>query len=142
MQIYIDCDHRGIELCDYLYANLKNLGYPIQYINLDKANPYPIITANAIKYVKEDNRLILICGTGIGCSIVANRYYKIYAIPCYDVETAARFRRMNKGNVLCLGAEVTDKQVALSICKTFLSTDFDENAQNRITMIDNWAGGI
>ncbi len=68
---------------------------------------------------------ILICGTGIGMSITANRNPAIRAGLCKDVETATLTRQHNNANVLCLGARVTSTEDIIEITKTFLNTDFE-----------------
>ena len=68
---------------------------------------------------------ILVCGTGIGMSMAANRRPKIRAGLCKDVETAKLTRQHNNANVLCLGARVTDKHSIEPIVQAFISTDFE-----------------
>lgn len=135
--IYIACDHGGYELKEYLkdnIENLKDLG-PTEYKSKDD---YPVYAKKLTKKVlkDKDNIGILICGTGIGMSIVANKIRGINAALCSDVFSAKYARMHNHSNVLCLGARVLGKGLALEITKNFLATDF-ENAKRikrRISM--------
>jgi len=72
----------------------------------------------------ECQRGILVCGTGIGMSIAANRNRKIRAANCFDVQTAKLSREHNNANVLCLGARVLEMDTALRMVTTWLETEF------------------
>ena len=73
----------------------------------------------------EHERGIIICGSGIGISIAANRYPKVRAALCTSVEMAQLSRQHNDANVLALGERITDKDLALEIVETFLNTEFE-----------------
>lgn len=81
---------------------------------------------------------ILICGTGIGIGIVANRYAKIRAATCHDVTTARLARAHNNANILCLGARVIGLQVALDCVDAFLETPFEGGRHQR--RVDKFGG--
>lgn len=142
MSIYLDGDHRGKKLCRVLLSRLQEDNYNISFIDMDDSYPYPCIVANAVKHIRDEkDKLILICGTGIGCSIVANKFNGVFAIPCYDLKTCYNFRHSNNGNALCLGAEVTDEEAAYNICKVFLTTSFNEESRKRIDCINTICRG-
>ncbi len=67
---------------------------------------------------------ILVCGTGIGMSIAANRYRHIRAANCFDIQTAKLSREHNNANILCLGARVLETDIAMQMVTTWLETEF------------------
>jgi len=139
MKIYIDCDHHGLglkqEIIAYFYQQ------DIQFIDLDLGidKPYPIIANNLAKKIQETNnsRGILICKTGIGMSIVANKQYGVYANNCNSSQECVLFRKINNGNVLCLGAQFLSIQKAIDLCELFIQTEFDNNNSCRIELIES-----
>jgi ribose 5-phosphate isomerase B len=130
MKIAIGSDHGGfdlkqevvkflktikeIELVDYGAANKDSVDYP----------DYAKMVAESVSSGKQD-RGILICGTGIGMSITANRYPKVRAALCHDHFTAQMSRLHNDANILVMGERVIGKGVALEIVKTWLETKFE-----------------
>ena len=98
---------------------------------------YPIIAkAVAEKVLETGNKGILICGTGIGVSITANRYNGIRASHCTDTFTARMTRMHNNSNILCLGERITGVGLALDIVDVWLKTEFEGGRhQKRIDMI-------
>jgi ribose 5-phosphate isomerase B len=87
------------------------------------------------------DRGILICGTGIGMSMAANRFKSIRAALCHELFTAAMSREHNDANVLCLGARVVGPGLILEIVRTWLTTEFAGGRhQNRIAMFSTAAG--
>jgi len=128
MIIAIGSDHGGFELKERVSVLLKNLNHEIidtGCYSMDSVD-YPLYAeAVSAKIVAgKCDTGILICGTGIGMSIAANRYRKIRAALCHDDFTARMSREHNNANILCLGARVTGDGVALDIVKTWLSTEF------------------
>ena len=88
---------------------------------------YPDFGASAAKKVSEGeyDRAVLICGSGIGMSIVANKFPRVRASLCHDVQAAMMTREHNDSNVLCLGADVVSEELAQEILKTWLETKFE-----------------
>ncbi len=129
MKLAIGCDHGGFELKEEILTFLKSVA------NLDVTD-YGTMDGNSVDYpdyakkVSESvasgtiDRGILICGTGIGMSIVANRYPNIRAALCHDHFTAQMSREHNDANILVMGERVVGKGVALEIVKTWLDTEF------------------
>ena len=125
--IIIGSDHGGFNLKQEIVAHLKKLGYQVSDLgcySLDSCD-YPVIAkAVAKKVLEENSRGILICGTGIGVSIAANRFNGIRASHCTDTFTARMTRMHNDSNVLCLGERITGQGLALDIVDIWLNTEF------------------
>jgi ribose 5-phosphate isomerase B len=128
MKLLIASDHAGFDLKEFLVAELTKLNFSIKNLGCHSALEsvdYPDFAKKMCEQNKQDDVGILICGSGIGMSISANRFKKIRAALCLDEEMARLSRAHNDANVLCLGARFTDKSLALKITKIFLSTKFD-----------------
>jgi ribose 5-phosphate isomerase B len=128
-RIAIGCDHRGLALKQVIMPFLQNSGHSYQDFgcyNTDSVD-YPDIAQKVGEAVASGNfdQGILICNTGIGMSIAANKIKGIRAALCCDVSAAQRARQHNDANVLCLRGEDIDTESALEIVKTFLATDFE-----------------
>jgi ribose 5-phosphate isomerase B len=126
-RIAIGCDHRGFALKELIMPFLQNTGHNHQDFgcyNTDSVD-YPDIAQKVGEAVASGNfdQGILICNTGIGISIAANKIKGIRAALCCDVFAAQRARQHNDANVLCLKGEDIDIELALEIVKTFLATD-------------------
>lgn len=136
MTVYMDRDHNAVDFADELYAKLSS-EYNIHYLKSSIDLPYPVIAHSlAQKVSSSDNALgILICKTGIGMSIVANKVGGIYANNCNTVKECKQFKSCNNGNVLCLGAANLSVAHAEKICKAFLDTDFIVKHAGRIELI-------
>jgi ribose 5-phosphate isomerase B len=128
-RIAIGCDHRGFALKERIMPFLQNAGYSYQDFGCYNTAPvdYPDIAQKVGEAIASGNsdRGILICQTGIGMSIAANKIEGIRAALCCDVFAAQRARQHNDANVLCLRGENIDTESALEIVKTFLATDFE-----------------
>lgn len=127
-EIIADLQKKGIEYKDYGCYEEKSCDYPV----------YAKKVANAI-LAGECEKGILICGTGIGISITANKIKGIRAALCHDVFSAQATREHNDANILAMGARVVGPGHALMIVDTFLNTEFsnDERHINRINQIES-----
>jgi len=138
-KIIIGSDHGGYKLKTEIYDNLKTLGYDIVDLGCYAMTScdYPEIAAAVAKEViKTGQKGILVCGTGIGMSIAANKYDGIRAALCNDVYSAKMSRKHNDANILCLGQRVTGNGLALEIVENWLNTEFEGGRhQRRIDMI-------
>jgi ribose 5-phosphate isomerase B len=141
--IALGSDHGGFSLKQEIIAYLKeqNLEYKDYGCFNEEACDYPIYgkaVANAI-VSGECDKGILICGTGIGISIAANKIKGIRAALCHDCFSAEATRLHNDANILAMGARVVGPGHALKIVDTFLSTEFsgDERHKNRISLIED-----
>jgi ribose 5-phosphate isomerase B len=129
-KILIASDHAGFALKQFLIEELKKLQFEILDLGCDSAEKsvdYPDYAQKLSKKITKKNQLrgILICGSGIGISIAANRFKHIRAALCHDAKATKLARAHNDANVLCLGARVITNKSALSIVKAFFSTEFE-----------------
>ena len=128
-RIAIGCDHRGLALKELIMPFLQNAGYSYQDFGCynTESVDYPDIAQKVGEVVASGNfdQGILICNTGIGISIAANKIKGIRAALCCDVFSAQQARQHNDANVLCLRGENIDNESVLEIVKTFLVTDFE-----------------
>lgn len=129
MKIGIGCDHAGLELKNEIIRLLSGLGIEcIDYgTNSPESVDYPDFgekVSEAVSSGKID-RGILICGTGIGMSIVANKFPRVRASLCNDLFTAQMSRRHNDANILVLGGRIVGKDLAKAIVRTWMETPFE-----------------
>ncbi|NLY11610.1 MAG: ribose 5-phosphate isomerase B [Firmicutes bacterium] len=129
MKIAIGSDHGGFLLKNALIEELKQKGYNIEDFGTytEESCDYPDIAKVVAKKVAkgEFTRGILICGTGIGMSIAANKTPGIRAALCHDVYSAQMTRRHNDSNILCLGERVIGPGLASLIVETWLTEEFE-----------------
>jgi ribose 5-phosphate isomerase B len=127
--IAIAADHAGVELKTLLIKELNALGFtPLDLgTHSTESVDYPDYGHAMAKTIKEGdaNRGILICGTGIGISIAANRHDHIRAALCHNALEAKLTRKHNDANVLALGARMIGTEIAKDILRHFLSTEFE-----------------
>jgi len=130
MKLAIGADHGGFVLKQEIVNYLKKIAN-IEVIDYGTSGPdsvdYPDFGRKVAEAVSNGtaDRGILICGTGIGMSMVANRYPKVRAALCHDHFTAQMSRLHNDSNVLCMGERVIGRGVACDVVKTWLETDFE-----------------
>jgi len=129
MHVALGCDHRGLELKGTITGLLTELGHDCEDFGCYSSEPvdYPDVAqrvAEAVASGKSDHG-ILICSSGIGMSIAANKVRGIRAALCYDVFSAGRARQHNDANILCLGEETIAQGLALDIVKAYLVTTFE-----------------
>ena len=128
MKIAVGCDHGGLDLKDVVKSVLKDLGHEIddQGCNSSESVDYPNFARAVSLLVSEGKceRGILICGTGIGMSMAANRIPGIRAALCHEMFSARMSREHNDANVLCLGARVIGPGLAAEVVRTWMTTDF------------------
>ena len=139
-RIAIGCDHRGFALKQLIVPFLQNIGYDTQDFGCYGTDSvdYPDIAQKVGEAVASGSfdTGILICSTGIGMSIAANKIKGIRAALCCDTFTAQRARQHNDANVLCIREENVDNEAALEIVKTFLAADFEGGRHlRRVTKI-------
>ncbi|OGO60947.1 MAG: ribose 5-phosphate isomerase B [Chloroflexi bacterium RBG_19FT_COMBO_48_23] len=129
MHIALGCDHRGLKLKQAIMSLLTDLGHDYQDFGCYGSDPvdYPDIAkqvAEAVASGKFDHG-ILICSSGIGMSIAANKIKGIRAALCCGTLSAERARQHNDANVLCLGENTLEQASSLDIVKVYLSTTFE-----------------
>lgn len=129
-KIYIACDHAGFEIKEYIKKILADKGYEVLDLGThsNERTDYPDYAKSLCESITPHNpqtKGILICGSGIGMSIAANRYTHIRAALCKDSQMAELSRAHNDANVLCLGARITAKDKLSGILNAFLTTEFE-----------------
>ena len=138
--IAIASDHAGFELKAALKGELAEMGYAALDLGTESSASvdYPDF-ADRLAAALKDGRAkagVLICGTGIGISIAANRHRHIRAAVVHDVTAIRMTRRHNDANVLCLGARLIGADVAKDCLKVFLGTEFEGGRhQNRVAKL-------
>ncbi|MCX8082760.1 MAG: ribose 5-phosphate isomerase B [bacterium] len=128
MRIGIGSDHAGFELKEFLKGELKKEGYEVfDYgTKIKKSVDYPDFAEKLAKGIqnKDIEMGILVCGTGIGMSIIANKFKGIRAARCCTIQDAVLARQHNNANVLTLGGRLLGNELAIEITKAFLETPF------------------
>jgi len=145
-KIIIGSDHGGFDLKEQLITILQENEYEISDAGCFDNNSvnYPDIARQVSKSIAKGDfsRGILVCGTGIGMSIAANRFQNIRATLCHDHLTARMSREHNNSNILVLGGRVLGPETAKEILTTWLNTDFEGGRhQMRCEMIDDKSPG-
>jgi len=129
MRIAVGSDHRGVELRRRILALLASLGEEVIDVGTDSLEPvdYPDIAAAVALRVsrKEVDRGILICGSGLGMCIAANKFPGVRAAPCHDDLTAEISRRHNDLNVLCLSGDMLGERLVDRLVRIWLNTEFE-----------------
>ncbi len=142
LKIAIGSDHGGYEYKEQIVSHLKEKGYECVDVGTYSTDScdYPIIARAVTTKITtgEADRGILICGTGIGMSIVANKVKGIRAALCGDTFSARASRAHNNSNVLCLGERVIGINLAMDIVDIWLESKFEGGRhQRRVDMMEN-----
>lgn len=150
MRIAVGSDHRGVVMRAKLVELLKRLGQEVVDLGADGQAEvdYPDVAANVARKVgnREVDRGILVCGTGIGMCIVANKVPGVRAAPCHDDITAELSRRHNDLNVLCLSGDLLGEKLADRLVEIWLRTPFEGGRHARrnrkIAELENGNGTV
>lgn len=145
MKIAVGCDHGGVELKNEIIRYLESENYEVKDFGTysTESCDYPDIAQPVAEAVaaKEFEFGILICGTGIGIGIAANKVPGIRAALCSDTFSAHATREHNNANILTMGQRVVGPGLAIDIVKTFLSAEFEGDRHqkriDKITSIEN-----
>lgn len=142
LRIAIGSDHGGYEYKEQIVSHLKEKGYECVDVGTYSTDScdYPVIARAVTTKITtgEADRGILICGTGIGMSIVANKVKGIRAALCGDTFSARASRAHNNSNVLCLGERVIGINLAMDIVDIWLESKFEGGRhQRRVDMMEN-----
>ena len=140
MKIAVGCDHGGLEHKNAIAEHLKSEGFEVEDFGIyeNKSVDYPEIALKVANSIKNgENELgILVCGTGIGMSLAANKVNGIRAAACSEHFSAKYTRLHNNSKILCLGGRVIGIGTALELCDIFVNTEFEGGRhQRRIDMI-------
>lgn len=129
MRIAVGSDHRGVSLRTKLIELVRHLGHEVEDMGTHEGGPvdYPDIAAAVSRKLSngEIDRGILICGTGLGMCIAANKFPGVRAAPCHDDLTAEMSRRHNDLNLLCLSADLLGERLVDHMVEIWLSTPFE-----------------
>jgi len=137
MKIAFGCDHAAIDMKVLLMDHLKAAGHEVVdygcYDSEDKTNDYPdvaVVVAEAVA-AGEAEKGVLICGTGIGVSLAANKVPGIRAAVCNDPFCATKASQHNNANIITLGARVVGSEMAMMIADAFFNTPFEGGRHQR-----------
>ncbi len=135
MSIAIDADEYGLELKQVLCGLLAERGVPFEdlaYLNSHQAD-YPDVALNLARQVQQGrfDRGILICGTGLGMAMVANKVRGVFAGTCHDVYSAERLRKSNDAQIITLGAAIVGPELAKTIICAWLDSEFQGGRSQR-----------
>jgi len=145
MKVYIGTDHNGFYLRNMLVEYLKKAGYDVHdesLAKLDQHDDYPVFAQKVVHDVlsskDSEPRGILLCGSGQGMCMVANRFKGVRAAMVYDRESVRASRNDDDANIICLPAKTLEKDDAKVIVETFLNTPFAgaERYKRRIREMD------
>lgn len=145
MKLFLGADHNGFALRNSLLAYLKRAGYEVHDegdLTLNPEDDYPVFAATVVHNIlssgDDDARGILICGSGQGMCMAANRYKGIRACLGYDRESIRSARHDDDANILCLPAKTLEKDTTNMLVETFLNTAFSHigRHQRRIRELD------
>lgn len=129
-KIVIGCDDAAIRLKDILIQMMESKGYEVENVGCDSTEDniyYPYIAKKVCDKIIESNyekRGILICGTGLGMAMTANKFKGIRAGVCHDIFSAERLQLSNDGNIICMGERVIGVELAKKILERWLELDF------------------
>jgi ribose 5-phosphate isomerase B len=135
MRIALGSDHAGLELKQKVAPILESAGHEIVDVGTDteESTDYPRYAAAAARMVAggDAERAVLVCGSGVGVSIVANKVSGVRAVNAHDAEEAEMSRRHNDANVLALAGRRLPEADAATIVEAFLGTDFEGGRHQR-----------
>jgi ribose 5-phosphate isomerase B len=143
--IVVASDHAGFKLKAFIKKELEKRSIPVEDVGVfsEERSDYPIYIARAAAKVSSGafRRGVVICGSGIGASIVANRFKNVRAALCVTPEMAELSRRHNDSNVLAMGERITSEETAAKILSVWLDTPFDGGRhETRVRQIDTVDG--
>ncbi|MCD6460519.1 ribose 5-phosphate isomerase B [bacterium] len=142
MKICIGSDHGGFELKEHIKSYLTQKGYEVLDVGCDSKESvdYPVFAKEAAKLVGSGKypRGILICTTGIGMSMVANKFENVRTALCHNTDSAEMSRAHNDANILALGAKYVPCELADKMLDIWLSREFEGGRhQRRVSQISN-----
>jgi ribose 5-phosphate isomerase B len=140
VRISVGADHAGYELKEHVAQALRDAGHDVIDVGTDseESTHYPLFAEPAARLVAdgEAERAVLVCGSGVGVNIVANKVDGVRAVNAHDVGEVSMARKHNDVNVLTLSGRRLDAEVADAIVETFLETDFEGGRhEQRVALI-------
>jgi ribose 5-phosphate isomerase B len=146
MKIMIGCDHAGLELKEAILAHLQTLHHEVEDIGTHSLESvdYPVYAARVARAVAdgEEDRGILVCGSGLGMCMTANRIPGARAVHVSEPYAAKMSRRHNDSNILCLGGRFLGRDLAIEVVDVWLSEAFEGGRhKRRVEMIERLTQG-
>lgn len=144
MKVFLGSDHRGFDLKEKMKEWLAAKGYEVHDLGASRFDPsddYPDFAKAVAEKVAEDpaaNRGVLICGSGTGMDVVANKVRSVRATVVWSKDAAVHARERNDANVVSVAADWTQPEVAREIVRTFLETEFGQ-AERDVRRLDKIA---
>ena len=135
MKLAIGSDKSGFAVKEAVKAYLAGAGVAFDDLgttDLDQVHPYYQVASEVAPKVQDGSyeKAVLICGTGAGMSVVANKYKGVYAVACEGVYSAKMARAINNANVLCMGGWIVGPEMAIEMTKTFLNTEWCQDLED------------
>lgn len=147
MNIALACDHGGFPLKEMIKECIKNAGHSVVDLGIDSTAPadYPDVAEKLGQAITSGvaDRGVLLCGSGVGACIAANKIKGIYASVCHDTYSARQGVQHDNMNVLCIGGRVVGIELALELVRAFLSAQFFSGEErylrrvNKIYQLEN-----
>lgn len=135
MKIAIGSDKSGFSAKEAVKAYLTEAGVAFDDLgttDLEHVHPYYQVASEVAPKVRDGtyDKAVLICGTGAGMSIVANKYKGVYAVACEGVYSAKMARAINNANILCMGGWIVGPEMAVEMVKTFLAAEWCQDLED------------
>jgi ribose 5-phosphate isomerase B len=141
MRIIVGADHAGFPLKGTVVEALRSWGHEVQDVGTHSTEPvdFPVVARKVCDPVRhgEYDRGIMVCGTGIGAAMAANKIPGIRAALCHDVYSAHQSVEHDDANVLCIGAQIVGDMLALDLLRTYLAAEMspEEHFQRRVRQL-------
>ncbi len=141
MRVIVGADHAGFPLKGTIVAALRAWGHDVEDVGTDSTEPidFPIVTRRVCDPLRAGHydRGLLVCGTGMGACIAANKIPGIRAAVCHDVYSAHQSVEHDNANVLCLGAQIVGDRLAIDLVQAYLTAEWstEEHFRRRVAML-------
>ena len=134
MKLAIGSDKSGFAVKEAVKAFLAGTDHSVDdlgTVDLNEVHPYYQVARDVAPKIQDGTyeRAILICGTGAGMSVVANKFQGVYAVACESLYAAKMARAINNANVLCMGGWIVGPEMAIELTKAFLATDWCQDLE-------------
>jgi ribose 5-phosphate isomerase B len=134
MNIAVSCDHAGFPYKAAIMQQIRDLGHSVLEMGANSTDPvdYPDITEPAARAIQsgQADRAVIVCGSGVGVTVAANKYKGVRACVCHDAYSAHQGVEHDNQNVLCLGARIVGIELARELVSAFLSAEFSSQERH------------